>query len=466
MRNADVIWLIVACLLIDRLDARIVNGQLATHQNWAFLSRFCFLSEKGKFQYDFTIGNGDTEVNLLLYYDSPNQWPSVYPSNKTCEEKESVLRKDLGQIVSLSPYSTFTEVSGCSFTTHNKTEIRCKSYREFRSSRPRWWFIALSNCYSNSGLNITFWISLTNAEPGTFWREHFSADEFYILPELICGSCIYIILIGYSIYVAFQLHTRRLLHVTYKLFMLSLIAQLLGLLCQMYSYINRALKGYDLKGVALMGNLFEACSETCFTMLLLLMSLGYTVTKSVLTMVETWRLSTFIGAYISLQLLLLIYESEAFDPGLVLYIYESPPGYGLLALKVIAWVVFVICCYKTSQNISTKFHFYGSLLSLGSGWFLCQPLVVLTITFLVDKWVRESVVKGCTLWVIFVGHITFLYVTRPSSANSNFPFHIRTCQVVPIGGDGQAHSYEPQTTTPITLFTLSQSPQTISTISR
>ncbi|OXU22806.1 hypothetical protein TSAR_004610 [Trichomalopsis sarcophagae] len=464
MHNVYVILFLIT--LVDRLcSARIITGQLTTHQNWAFLARFCFLSEKGRFQYDFIIDDEHTEANLLLYYDSPTQWPSVYPSNKTCFERESVLSRELGQIVSLSPYSTYTSVSGCYFTSEDKNQVRCKSYREFRSSRPRWWFIALSDCHNDKGLNISYWISLTNAEEGSFWRYHFSADEFYILPELMIGACIYILLIGFSIYTAFELRTRRLLHITYKLFMLSLATQFCGLLCEIYSNVNRALKGFDLKGVSLIGNLLEACSETTFTTLLLLMSLGYTVTKSLLTPLETWRLSAFIGITISLQLLLFVYEAEAFDPGLVLYLYESPPGYGLLALKISAWVVFVICCYKTSKNAAIKFHFYGSLLSLGSGWFLCQPLTVLTITFLIDKWVRESVVKGSSLWVIFVGHLTFLYVTRPSSANTNFPFHIRTCQVVPIGGEGQGHAYEPQSRTAMTIFTLSHSPPTVNTIS-
>lgn len=75
-----------------------------------------------------------------------------------------------------------------------------------------------------------------------------------------------------------------------------------------------------------------------------------------------------------------------------------------------------------------------------------------------DKWVRESIEKGLSLWILFIGHITFLFVTRPSSANSNFPFHIRTCQVVPIDGEGQGHSYEPRDRTATTLFTLSHSP--------
>ncbi|XP_011499139.1 PREDICTED: transmembrane protein 145 isoform X1 [Ceratosolen solmsi marchali] len=463
MHNAYVIALLIN-LLFNQFDARILTGQLITNQNWAFLARFCFLSEKGKFQYDFIISSNNTETNLLLYYDSATQWPNVYPSNKTCVERELVLRRDLGQIISLSPYSSYTDISGCSFIGEEKNEIRCTNHREFRSSRPRWWFIALSNCQSKSGLNITYWISLTNAEAGSFWREHFSADEFYILPELIVASFIYILLICFSIYIALKLRTRRLLHVTYKLFMLSLVAQLCGLVCEIFSYVYRALKGFDFTGIFLLGNMFEACSETAFTTLLLLMSLGFTVTKSILTAMEIWRLSAFVTLTISLQLLLFIYESEKFDPGLVLYMYESPPGYGLLALKIWAWVVFVISCYKTSKNAISKFPFYGSLLSLGSSWFLCQPFVVLTITFLTDKWIRESIVKGSSLWVIFIGHATFLYVTRPTSVNNNFPFHIRTFQVVPIGGDGQGHSYELHSQTPTTLFNLSHSTRTVSTI--
>lgn len=72
-----------------------------------------------------------------------------------------------------------------------------------------------------------------------------------------------------------------------------------------------------------------------------------------------------------------------------------------------------------------------------------------------DEWVRESVAKGCLLWTIFMGHIMFLYITRPSMANKRFPFHIRTCQVMPVGGEGQDHSYEPHVRTTSSAFTIS-----------
>jgi len=126
----------------------------------------------------------------------------------------------------------------------------------------------------------------------------------------------------------------------------------------------------------LLSQLSEACSETLYTVLMLLLALGYTVTKSVLTALQVRWLVLFVGSTAIFQMSLYIYQSEVFDPGLVLYIYESPPGYGLIALKLIAWFVFVTRCFKTIRKLNTKLHFYTSLLFLGSVWFLFHPIMV------------------------------------------------------------------------------------------
>lgn len=285
-----------------------------------------------------------------------------------------------------------------------------------------------------------------------------------ILPELIATACIYVILVAISFYIALQLRSRRLFHVSYKLFMASLLYQLGGVLLEMYSYINLGLRGVLAANASLMGQLLEAVADILFTVLLLLLALGFTVTKNVLTRPQVRWLLCFTGIIALFQFSLYICQSEIFDPGLVLYIYESTPGYGLIALKLIAWVVFTIRCFKTAKKMSSKINFYASLISLGSAWFLCHPLTVLCITLLVDEWVRESVAKGCSLWIVFMGHVIFLYITRPAVANTRFPFHIRTCQVVPIGGEGQDHSYVPQTRTAASAFTISHiAPPTVQT---
>ncbi|XP_011310566.1 transmembrane protein 145-like [Fopius arisanus] len=436
---------------------KILRGRLITAQNWAFLTRFCFLTEHGMFKYNFIIGGSQNEesmLNLLLYYDAPNQWPSVYPSNKSCEEKQSILKADYGQIVPLSANVETSSISGCSKTNDSWSKAQCTSYRLFKSARPRWWFIALADCSSQNGLNVTFDLSLTNGSPGSFWREHFSADEFYILPILIAAGSIYIILLCLSIYIAVQLRQRRLLHVTYRLYIASIVFQLAGLCCEIYSYSHQGITGFDAHQALLMGRLYESGAETDFTLLLLLLALGYTVTKSSLTRKETQYLFSLVGILIVLQLTLFIYQSAIFDPGLVLYIYESPPGLALLALRIFVWGIFVLCCWRTSRKSTTKFRFYASLLVLGSVWFLCHPLTVLVITFIVDKWIRESVVKGCSVWIMFLGHVVFFLITRPASSNERFPFHIRTFQVGPVYVGGN-HNYEPRRgATATTVFTV------------
>ncbi len=48
-------WLPLLVLLLSAApasDGKVIQGYLRTGDNWAFLSRFCFLSMHGKFQYE------------------------------------------------------------------------------------------------------------------------------------------------------------------------------------------------------------------------------------------------------------------------------------------------------------------------------------------------------------------------------------------------------------------------------
>ncbi|KAG7197388.1 hypothetical protein KM043_018493 [Ampulex compressa] len=337
-------------LLLPYTDTKILQGQLITRDDWAFLARFCFSTEEGTFQYQFILGGQEENLKLLLYYDSPHQWPSVYATNKTCEEKVLILSNGKNQVI---PLLTSVETRARCVKDDNKI-VRCSDRVKFRSSRPRWWFIALADCDSMVGLNVSYWISLTNAPPGSFWKEHFSADEFCILPELVFTACIYTILVIFSFYIAYELRSRRLLHVSYKLFMASMICQLLGLIFEMYSYIHLGLKGILAGGAFLL-------------------------------------------------------------------------GYGLIALKLIAWIIFVMRCFKTAHKMTTKLHFYGSLISLGSVWFLCQPLTVLSITLLLDEWpipVFHSILEPVRLFQSVVKDRIIVMKYAHEQQPLYLPFHI------------------------------------------
>lgn len=68
-------------------------------------------------------------------------------------------------------------VTSTSRQVKNK-RIICRNARRFRSSRERWWFLAISNCNGSKGIRIKYKILMTNGPQGDYWHEHFSADEF------------------------------------------------------------------------------------------------------------------------------------------------------------------------------------------------------------------------------------------------------------------------------------------------
>lgn len=82
-----------------------------------FVSRFCFLSEEGRYEYFIEYDRKLGDVQLLLYYDEPHQWHSVYKSSKTCQEKVAVLSAQDNQIVTLSAKSPYFIKSGCTLRT-------------------------------------------------------------------------------------------------------------------------------------------------------------------------------------------------------------------------------------------------------------------------------------------------------------------------------------------------------------
>ncbi|KAG8143497.1 hypothetical protein E2320_000719 [Naja naja] len=91
------------------------------------------------------------------------------------------------------------------------------------------------------------------------------------------------------------------------------------------------------------------------------------------------KLSVYMTLYTITHVVLFIYEAEFFDQAQVLYTYESPAGYGLIALQFVAYIWFCYAILITLKQFPEK-----------------QP---------------------------------FYLITRPSAANKNFPYHVRTSQI-------------------------------------
>jgi hypothetical protein len=60
---------------------------------------------------------------------------------------------------------------------------------------------------------------------------------------------------------------------------------------------------------------------------------------------------------------------QFFDPGLVLYIYASPPGYGILVLRCLAWIYFSYACFFTVKHYPEKSKFYYPFWTFYTIWY-------------------------------------------------------------------------------------------------
>ncbi|KAH0631680.1 hypothetical protein JD844_006130 [Phrynosoma platyrhinos] len=54
------------------------TGDFKEKEDWVFLTRFCFLSDYGRLDFQFRYPEAKCCQNILLYFDDPSQWPSVY----------------------------------------------------------------------------------------------------------------------------------------------------------------------------------------------------------------------------------------------------------------------------------------------------------------------------------------------------------------------------------------------------
>ncbi|OAF68060.1 Transmembrane protein [Intoshia linei] len=414
-------------ILFIKGSTKILNGQIHSKENWQFLSRFCFLSNKGQLTYEFNFNKINLPVNLLLYYDDPQQWPAVYNSDKSCVEKTSVLKTEYNQMVELSINETW---SGCNETIlYNTSYISCSGSRYFVSFRERWWYMAISNCDNPYGISLDYNLVMTNGNPEDTLMYHFSADEFYILQMDISFLVGFSILMILSFLVAYKLRIKQMFHSTYKLYMISIIFECIGLFILVITYSSFANEGHELRNVIRFGKFMEAISSTAFILLLILLGKGYTVTRGRLSNQGTIKCVIFITVYIVCYMILFFYEAYFFDPGVVLYIYESPPGYGLIILRIVAWLWFSYGIFFTLKNFSYKSNFYYPLFIFFTIWFLIGPVMVIVAMNLLPLWVREKVINGVDLSVSFLGLFTFLVLTRPSAANNNFPYHVKTTQI-------------------------------------
>ncbi|KAG3256138.1 hypothetical protein H1C71_039187 [Ictidomys tridecemlineatus] len=408
--------------LPPRARAKYVRGNLSSKEDWVFLTRFCFLSDYGRLDFRFRYPETKCCQNILLYFDDPSQWPAVYKAgDKDCLAKESVIRPENNQVINLTTQYAW---SGCQVVSEEGTRyLSCSSGRSFRSG---------------DGLQLEYEMVLTNGK--SFWTRHFSADEFGILETDVTFLLIFILIFFLSCYFGYLLKGRQLLHTTYKMFMAAAGVEVLSLLFFCIYWGQYATDGIGNESVKILAKLLFSSSFLIFLLMLILLGKGFTVTRGRISHSGSVKLSVYMTLYTLTHVVLLIYEAKFFDPGQVLYTYESPAGYGLIGLQVAAYVWFCYAVLISLRHFPEKQPFYVPFFAAYTLWFFAVPVMALIANFGIPKWAREKIVNGIQLGIHLYAHGVFLIMTRPSAANKNFPYHVRTSQIASAGAPGTGGS--------------------------
>lgn len=198
----------------------------------------------------------------------------------------------------------------------------------------------------------------------------------------------------------------HLYHCTYRLFAFSVLIQYVGIVILGIEWIRYGMTG--LGPHPTFGGLLAGVSEIAFLLLLLLMAKGYTITRARLSSCTIVKVTIFINTYIVAYIILYVYQAEAFDPGQVLNLYESPAGFGLSSLRCISWCVFMLSTATTIRKYPEKSTFYYPFGLLGSLWILGGPFLTLVGIGVLDAWVREGVMYLTFAILSFLGHAIFL----------------------------------------------------------
>ena len=99
---------------------------------------------------------------------------------------------------------------------------------------------------------MNYYITLTNGDYK--FEHHFSADEFGIIQTSITMFIVYSLFIVLGIVYAKILHNRQFLHVTFKLFLYSIVIEWLSFLFYMSEYAQFMNSGIHTPGMLITGN--------------------------------------------------------------------------------------------------------------------------------------------------------------------------------------------------------------------
>lgn len=247
-----------------------------------------------------------------------------------------------------------------------RTMVTVRKTLFFASDQERWFYIAVGNCDINctsvtgscgGSLDVDYDLELTNGD--TFLTRHFSADEAGVFEM----SLVFVIaqsgLLAGCYFVCRALAEVDKLHHTVKVLVASVGVQFLSQFLDLVQYGAYASDGIGSPGLKVTARLLRNTADLLLIVLLIVVGKGWTICVKKISAQSRWRIAVFATAYFCLFVVLEVVNGPSLtDPAVVIYAYDTPPGYLLCVMRVLAMVWFWRAVQVTLRKYHTKKGFY------------------------------------------------------------------------------------------------------------
>jgi hypothetical protein len=404
------------CLVAPTM-AKVSSGTMITNSDWVYLEKFAFDDDGGSEVWLDVRANSGPHHAILLYNDNENEWPKVYESPLPCAERIEEVPGAYMQPLITGKWERFL-------------------YKVQPSVRQHFWYIAIANC--GSTVNLDYEIVFKNSG-----GSHFSYDEQGLEALYITFSSFFLCGWPGLVYFIRKLRKRSLLSPILRLLILSYGLETVGCLCLLVHYVVYGKNGIGLNAVGTAGGVCHVVAQLFFVVGLCLLSNGWTISTQKLN--NKRALSGIICLFICGHVGVGCWDLLR-DKATTIYLYESPPGFVLIALHFVGLATCTVClirCHAFEHHSKAKRRFYRTVGALFLLWYLALPLQVLIAHFL-SPWVRRKSVESLSMVFTFLGYLLIPALGNPkrayelhgnTSGFSTVPSLKQMRQIVSVGDD-------------------------------
>lgn len=303
------------------------------------------------------------------------------------------------------------------------------TYRIQDLYQSRFWYVSLVACernvtscqwqyVPNFTTELVYDLHLVNGNPlaanKNFFKYQYSYDNQDLLEVYLLLLLVYTILTPLQIHAA---HTQK--HPITRLLAAGLTAQFLALLATSLHFGLFASNGRGVPTLATLGEILEIFSQSLFMLLLLLLAMGWAITRQELNckiaLFALWSLYTIVHC------LLYVWKKTEVDVIEDVEEYQTIPGVITLVLRVVVMLCFVIALRETMlhEYSPERLNFFLHFGAASLVWFIYLPLVAIVALQISALW-RTKFLIGIVYSADTFAYGVLIHLLWPSRSQQYF----------------------------------------------